>query len=110
MIETTIRDFLKAELDVPVYMEILEKPAKSFVTIQKMDAGKKDHIKAATISIEAVAETKYKTALLSEQVVEKMEELGESDYVFSTELGGESDNTDTANKKYRYETIWNIFY
>ena len=111
MIEKTLYDYLKKELSVPVYLEIPPKPEKSFVTIQKIDGGKTNKIKASTISVEAYADSKFNACALSETVKEVMERMGEtSTDVFSCRLGGESDSSDLANKKYRYETIWNLFY
>lgn len=113
MIEKIIIDYLKSYtlLNVPVFMEIPTNPPISFITIQKLDAGKMDKIRAATLNIEAYSDTKFHSAELSEKVITAMEELGESSsLVFSCKLGGERDNTNTANKKYCYETTWNIFY
>lgn len=111
MIEKTLYDYLKKELSVPVYMEVPPKPAKSFVTIQKIDGGRTNKINAATISIESYAESKFDACSLSELVKETMEEMGEtSTDVYSCKLGGESDSSDLENKRYRYETIWNLYY
>lgn len=112
MIETILRDYLveRADIECPVYLDIPDKPASEYVSIQKMDAGKSNQIKAATFSIKASSTSKLKTAELSEVVKEAMEELGAGGLVFSVEMGGESDDTDTTKKKYRYETIWNIFF
>lgn len=97
-------------ISVPVALEVSSSLGKSYITIQKLGAGKKNQINACTMSIEAVAESKYKAAELSEKVKSAMEELGNSNIVFSCELGGERDDTLTATKTYRYESIWNIYY
>lgn len=113
MIEKILYDYLKAYslLNVPVYMDIPAKPGNKFVSVEKIDAGKTNKINACTVVINSYADTKYNTIELSSIVKQAMEDLGEtSSLVFSCELGGESDKTDTANKKYRYETIWNIFF
>lgn len=113
MIEKIVLDYLKAYtlINVPVFMEIPEKPPKSYITLEKISAGRKDKISACTFSVEAYADTLFKAVELSEKVQLAMEELGEvSTLVYSCRLGGENNNTDTTNKKYRYETVWNIFY
>lgn len=111
MIEKTLYDYLKSILDVSVHMEFPANPPGKFITIHKMDGGNANRINAATISIESYAESMYEAGVLSENIKEKMEEMGESSsLVFSVKLGGESNSIDTANKRYRYETIWNIYY
>lgn len=38
MIEKTVLDYLNRKLDVPVYMEVPEKPEKEYVVIEKREA------------------------------------------------------------------------
>ena len=61
--------------------------------------------------MEAYAESMYEAGVLSESIKELIEEMSEnSTQVYSAKLGGESNSIDTANKRYRYETIWNLYY
>ena len=110
LIEEVVINHLKNELNIPVLTEIPPNPPEKYVTIQRIESGKRNKIKAVTILIQAYEESKYKAALLSAEVEEAMEDIVENDLVFSCELGGGSDNTDTVSKRYRYETIWNIYY
>lgn len=111
MIEKTLLDYLKAHiLNVAIEMEIPANRPEKLITIQRIDGGKNNHIKAATFSIECYDTSKYKTVLLNETVKEMMEAFGDEPSVFSCNQGGESDNTDTQNKLYCYETIWNVYF
>lgn len=112
MIEKTLKDFLDTNenITVPVYLDIPRNPADSYLTVEKIGAGRTDKIEACTMSIDANAQSKYETVLLSEKVKKAMEELGESDLVFSVNMGGETDSTNTSQKLYCYTTIWNIYF
>jgi hypothetical protein len=111
MIEKTLYDYLKSKLNTSVHMEYPVNPPGKFVTIQKIDGGNTNHIKAATVSVEAYAESMYEAGVLSEEIKKVLEEMSESSsLIFSAKLGGESNSIDTENKRYRYETIWNLFY
>lgn len=110
MILELVKKYLEENMNIPVHMEIPADPPKKYLTIQKLDGGKTNQVKAITLSIEAYDESKYKASMLSDKVEEQMESLGESDKVFSCKLGGGGDDTDSISKKYRFETIWNIYY
>ena len=47
MIEKTVLDYLNRKLDVPVYMEVPEKPEKEYVVIEKTGSGAENHICSA---------------------------------------------------------------
>ena len=44
MIEKTVLNYLNRKLDVPVYMEVPEKPEKEYVVIEKTGSGAENHI------------------------------------------------------------------
>ena len=112
LVETVIRDYLKSKLGVPVLAEIPAEPAEQYVTLQKIDGGKRNHIDAATIEFQSYAMKKSEAAKLDESVREAIYEIvyDENADISSVELGGNSDSTDKVNKRYRYECIFNFFY
>ena len=50
MIEKTVLDYLNRKLDVPVYMEVPEKPEKEYVVIEKTGSGAENHICSAVFA------------------------------------------------------------
>lgn len=112
LIEIVIRDYLKSKIGVPVLAEIPAEPVERYITMQKIDGGRKNHIDAATIEFQSYAMKKSEAAKLDERVREAIFEIvyDEDSDISSVELGGNSDSTDKVNKRYRYESIFNFFY
>lgn len=109
MIEQILLEYLKNNMSVPVY---LEKPRsnvpQSYILVEKTGSRLTDHIKGATIAIQSYSDSLAKTIELNEEVKEIMlasvvlEDIGDcglnTDYNF----------TDTQEKKYRYQAIFDI--
>ena len=111
IIEAVVLAYLKQKLNTDeVYMEIPEKLGGSFVTIQRVDASKRNLINAATLEIQAYAPTKYECALLDEQVREAMDNFAEEPEISASKFGGGNDSANTQIKKYRYRCYYNIYY
>lgn len=110
MIEAIIIEYLKTKLSIQAFAEIPSKKPKSYVIVEKIDGGKVNQIKAATVSVYSYASTLYGAAELDERVRDAMELIVEDDRISSCRIGGEDRNIDTENKEYRYETIFNLFY
>lgn len=109
MIEKTIIDHLSQELDVPVYMEIPANPPTAFVVIEKTGSGRRNQILSATFAIQSYSTTLYNAAALNESVKAVM--LGSFvalDKVGKCELDTDYNFTNTANKQYRYQAVFDI--
>jgi len=110
IIEAEIIKYLSDIMDVPVCAETPEKMPEEYVTVNLIAGGMENHIPAATVSIVSHSVSKLEAAVLDEMVREKMLEIIELETVSSCKLGGMSNNNDTATKKYRYESIFNLIY
>lgn len=117
MIETMLYGYLKGELDVPVYMEIPENPPISFVLIEKTSSGRNDYIDSATFTIQSYGKSLYDAALLNDVVKVAMLGNGEERYgiidqcdISSCRLNSDYNFTDTRNKKYRYQAVFDLIY
>lgn len=116
MIEKIVLDFLNNNLDVPVYMEMPSNPPVSFVLVEKVGSGVANHIYNATIAIQSYADSLYNTAQLNEAVKRAMLGSGQSydDGILSTftvtrcELNSDYNATDTTNKRYRYQAVFDL--
>ena len=111
MIEVTIRDFLKNNLDgVPVYMEYPKKPEKKFVILQLADGGRINYIDAATFFVTVYADSLYEAATLKEEVERILYNSVAIPSISSVSLGQEQAGTDSANHVYQYSLTFNFYY
>lgn len=63
---------------------------------------------SATFFLQSYASTRYKAALLNEQVKKAMDDLAELKEISYSRLNTDYDFTDTAKKKYRYQAVYDI--
>ena len=108
MIEITVLDYLSQKLDVPVYMEVPEKPPKRYVLVEKTGGSSAGHICDSTLAIQSIAESLYQASLLNEQVKEKMLHIADETDVCKCDLNNDYNFTDTTTKKYRYQAVYDL--
>lgn len=117
MIEKIILDYLSDELECPVLMEIPSNPASEFVVIEKTGSGSTNQINRATFAIMSYSDTLYKTALLNSNVIKAM--IGDGTLTFGIvadtdiskcSLNSDYNATDTTNKRYRYQAVFDLIY
>ena len=102
MIETTVLDYLRDRLGVPVTMEVPEGASGTFVVLERTGAERHDHIRRMSLAVQSYAPTLLQAAQLDDAVIEAMLALPtlERDYNF----------TDTETKKYRYQAVFAVTY
>ena len=110
MIELIVLNYLSEALDVPVSMEVPEKPAERFVVLEKVGSGVSDHINTAMLAVQSYASTLYDAALLNEQVKQAMEAIITLDAISRCALNSDYNYTDTASKRYRYQAVFDLIY
>lgn len=108
MIEITVRDFLAGKLPVPVYMEFPPNPGTRFVVLRKGDSGREDWLKSAMFVEDSYAESLLEAAKLNELVKAVMDDLTDLEEVSASKPAGDYPLTDTGNKRYRYQAVYNI--
>lgn len=109
MIETVVIKYLKSALGVSVTAET-PKTETEYITVQKIDGGRRNHVDMATLSIKCISTTLNKTAKLDERLRDAMHDLITQEDISRVELGGNGSDINTATKTYAYESIWNIYY
>lgn len=108
MIEKVILEHLKQELIYPVYCEMpAEWPATPFCVIVKTGGSIVNHIARATLSIRSYAPSMFGASLLNEQVKIAMLERS-IDSVYGVHLNSDFNFTDTTNKEYRYQAVFDL--
>lgn len=109
MIETVLRDYLRSQLDVPVYLEIPKGgiPA-SYVVLEKTGSGVTNHIRRATFAFQSVAPTMLQAAELNRQVISAMEDAVALPEVARSHLNSDYNFTDPEKKYYRYQAVFDL--
>lgn len=108
MIEQLVIEFLTALLDVPVHDEVPPAQPNSFVVVDKTGSGRENFILSATFAVQSYAPTKHEAAALNERVKAAMDQLIERDEVVSSRLNSDYPYTDTAQKRYRYQAVYDV--
>lgn len=110
MIERTLYDFLKESgLDAPVYTEVPKEPPSSFYLIEKTGSSMNNHIYSSTFAIQSYGTTLFESISMNEALKEVMLEGFIADpLVSSIELNSDYNFTDLAEKRYRYQAVFDI--
>lgn len=110
MIEMTVLSYLKAALNVPVYMEVPEDPETTFVVVQKTGSSKTNYIYSATFAIQSYTGSLLGAAELNEQVKAAMDDIIVLDEISRSELNSDYPFTDESEKRYRYQAVYDLFH
>ena len=110
MIETTVLDYLRDRLGVPVTMEVPEGASGTFVVLEKTGSSRQNYIRRATLAVQSYAPTLLSAAQLDDRVIEAMLALPELDRVAACRLERDYNFTDTETKKYRYQAVFAVTY
>lgn len=108
MIEQILLDYLRTRLEIPVHMEIPEKPPLEFIVLEKVGSSKTNKISSATFAIQSYAGTLLRAAEWNEAVKAAIEEADSLDEVCAVRLNTDYNFTDTSTKRYRYQAVYDI--
>lgn len=108
MIEAIIRNYLEEKLDVPVFMEKPETKPMSYVLVDLTGCTRNRKLFHSMIAIQSYADTMFEAAKLDEQVLEAMDGIITLDEITSIGLNSSYEFTDTSEKKYRYQAVYDI--
>lgn len=108
MIEEIVLRYLSEKLAVMVRME--EEPGLpgEYVLIEKTGGGGTNYIRRATLEIQSYAATRYRAAVINEEVKRAMEDIVVLDEISKCSLNSDYNYTDTTRKKYRYQAVFDI--
>ena len=110
-IESSVVDFLRDRLTVPVAEEVPHGPLPSYVVVERTGGGDgKDGLRRAILAIRAVAPTLEQAVGISVQVRSAMRLLPVLPRVFRCECTREYNFTDTRSKERRYQAVFEILY
>lgn len=113
MIEVTLISYLQRILNMnEVYTEVPATMPKTFIVIDRTAHGKTETgLETAVIAFQSYGTTQYTAASLSAAVVDAVLSMPESETnIFQAELNSEYPWPDQANKRYRYQAIFEFTY
>lgn len=110
MIEKIILDYVSAALQVPVRMEIPVDPPARYVVLNRSGRGRENGLEGANLIADSYAESLLEAARLNEQVKAVLDDLDTLDEISSAQLATDYPLTDTTNKKYRYQAVYEIYH
>lgn len=113
MIEKTIINYLTREV-CPAYGEVPPAPPAEFIVVEKTGSGRVPGtaglIDMATVAIQSYAPTLAAAAELNARVKTAMAAIVATSTVTSAVINGDYPYTDTANKRRRYQAVYDLVY
>lgn len=110
MIEETVRAFLAGQLDVPALLELPPHPPEAFVLVEKTGGYVENGLRHATLAVQSYGPRLLEAARLNDTLKDCMEDLALQDDICRVELNSDYNFTDTENKRYRYQAVFDIIY
>ena len=111
MIEIDIKKFIDENLDYTAYMEKPNTSNDTYFVIDKVGGGQFEHINNASVAIQTYAPSKYQAALVCEMLNEAIiNDFITQPNISKVELNSSYPFPDTAEKKYRYQSLFDIYY
>lgn len=111
MIELDIKKFIEDEFEYPAFMERPQTAIDTFFVIEKISGSRDEQIDFARIAIQPYAPSMYQAASLCEQLNDEMlNNFVALPNITKVELNSSYNYTDTTTKKYRYQSIFEIYY
>ena len=110
MIEVTLKEYLEDNLSVPVELEVPKSIPTKYVLLQIIDAGRIEHINAATFNVIVRGSTLYSAAQLRDEVKSLLFDSITLSCISHVDQGGELADIDSANKVYQYELTFNFYF
>lgn len=110
MIELTVREFLKQQLQIPAVLEMPAALQGSFVLVEKTGSDCRNHVARADLAVQCYGTTLLEAASLCERVKNAMQLLTALPQVAACRLQRDYNFTDTAAKRYRYQAVFSVTY
>lgn len=110
MIEARVIEYLTDAVGLPVYAEQPEDMPEEFLVVEKTGSSMENWIHSALIAIQSYADSMYRAAEINASVREAMWHIEEETDIFGCSLNSDYNFTDTEQKKYRYQAVFDITY
>ena len=111
MIEIILKNWLSNETGVQTVLEIPTPLPEEFISIEKTGGSFRDQLHTAIFAVQSWSSSMYSAASLNEVVQSALITMGERcGDVYKVTVDGGYNFTDTATKRYRYQTVVEIKY
>lgn len=107
-ITEVIYNYLKTNLDVPVYTLIPKDKPTSFVVIDKTNGGEDEYIYNSLFAIQSYGNTLADADELNDEVKAVMRGIVSVDMIISCKLNSDYNFTDTTTKEPRYQAVFEV--
>lgn len=111
MIEVLLKNFIDQNLDYPAYMEVPNTPPDNFFVIEKVGGSREEQIDSAMVAIQTYAPSLYQTAQNCNVMIDSiLNDFITCPEVSSVKLNSSYNYPDTATRRYRYQSLFEIYY
>lgn len=110
MIEATIINYLNTAVGLPTYAEQPKDPPEEFLLVEKTGSGMENWIHTAMIAVQSYADSMFRAAEINASVRTAMWQIDELENIYACDLNSDYNFTDTEQKKYRYQAVFDITY
>lgn len=99
----------KNEINIPVYLEVINKMPEEYWTIEKTASKNRNYIRSAQFVVQSYAKTLARASELNEIMKLLIEELPDMNRrIISAEVDTDYPSIDTETMQYRYDTVFSI--
>ena len=110
MIEKEVLSYLKSK-GFTVFMEMPKNTVKPFLLVEKTGSGRVNYLDSALIAIQSYAPRLAQAADLNERAIKAMMSMPDaSPAICSVKRNSDYNFSDTENKIYRYQAVFDIYY
>lgn len=108
IIEQVLYEYLNAALPDPTFMEEPEERREHFYLLEKVGSYREDYICNSTFILQSYAPSLFEAANMNRAGIDAMFDAVALDLVTAVELNTDYNNTDTAEKRYRYQAVIHV--
>lgn len=111
MIELDIKKFIEDEFEYPAFMERPQTAIDTFFVIEKISGSRDEQIDFARVAVQTYAPSLYQAATLCDRLNDAMmTDFVALPNITNVKINSTYNYTDTTVKKYRYQTLFEIYY
>lgn len=110
MIEKTVLDYLNEHSSVDWFMERPKNAPDKYGIIEKTGSSCSNFIYRSTFALQSYAPTLYEAAELNEETKVLMDAIIVLDQIARSDLNSDYNFTNTANKQYRYQAVYDLIH
>lgn len=111
IIEKIVLQHLASSTGLPCYPEVPEDPEAEYIIIEKIGSGRSDGIDRATVAVKSCStKSLLRAAEINEAAKAAMDDLITLPQIFSSRLNSDYNFTNTKDKTYRYQAVYDLIF